>query len=305
METKDNEPVEITSSLSSPADRGKYRLNPKVPPLNYEQTQNAVKDLFEATPPYLPTERAYKDPQYSNQNFCLVSFLPAKGAQPDKDGFFGFLKVRGVFPTTEDASKRAEWIIQNHDSYHRIYTAHIGAPFPMCADGHRHSKDDFEVEVKHATEKTFKEAMREKDENDRKEREDIKDREAKLLEETDEDFKMDPIDQYTQTQVKRAQLIWTYKETAGKLPALRNSIRKACKELEELDKEYPDFYNQHYERYMESRRKVGLTDEKVEEQGSFIKYLAGDVDLDFDPMTQPEEVPEGSYGQVGTPLKPQ
>ncbi len=300
-----NEPVEITSSLTSPADRGQYRLNPRVPPLTHEQTKAAVEDLLVPEPPYIPTERDYKDPQYSNQNFCLVSFVPAKGATPDKDGFFGFIKVRGVFATTEEASRRAEWLIQNSDSYHKIYTAHVGAPFPMVSDGHRFSKEDFEVESKEAANKTFKQSMREKDQAEKQERDEIKERESKLLETASDDFKEDPLDTYTMSQAKRAQLIWTYKRTVEKLPALRNSIRGVSKQLLELDNEYPEFYNQYYEKYMESRRQVGLTDEKVAEQDSFISYMGSDVKLDFDPLSEAEAVPDGGYGQVGQPLKPQ
>ena len=107
------------------------------------------------------------------------------------------------------------------------------------------------------------------------------------------------------SQAKRAQLIWTYKRTVDKLPALRNSIRGVSKQLVELDNEYPEFYNQYYEKYMESRRQVGLTDEKVAEQDSFISYMGSDVKLDFDPLSESEAVPEGAYGQVGQPLKPQ
>ena len=298
-------PVEITSSLTSPSDRGQYRLNPNVPPLTHEQTMAAVKDLFVKKPPYIPTERDYKDPQYSNQNYCLVSFVPSKGAKPDSDGFYGFIKVRGVFPTTEEASRRAEWLIQNSDSYHKIYTATIGAPFPMCADGNRHSQDEFEVESKQAADKTFKQAMKEKDEKDKNDVDDIKQREAKLLETGEDDYKEEPIEIYTMSQAKRAQLIWTYKRTVEKLPALRNSIRGVSKQLDELDTEHPDFYNEYYEKYMESRRKVGLTDEKVCEQDSFIAYMGGDVELDFDPLSEPEPVKEGTFGQVGQPLKPQ
>ena len=186
------EPVEITSRLSSTADRGQYRLYPKVPPLSHEQTAAALADLHVPQPPYIPTERDYKDPQFSNQNFCLVSFVPAKGASPDQDGFFGFLKVRGVFATTEEASRRAEWLIQNSDSYHKIYTAHVGAPFPMVLDGQRFSQEDFEVESKEAANKTFKQSMRDKEQHEKQERDDIKEREAKLLETTADDFKEDP-----------------------------------------------------------------------------------------------------------------
>jgi hypothetical protein len=306
-----NEPVTVTSSLTAPRDRTQYRTKPDVPPLSYDETKRAVEDLYVPQIPYFPTERHYKDPQYSNQNFCLVSFVPAKGASPDPDGFFGFIKVRGVFATTEEASQRAEWLIQNADSYHKIYTATIGAPFPMVADAKQYAKEDFEVQVKKSAEKTINQVIKEKDAEDKRELETIKEREAKLLkdskiaQESPDDYKVDPLEKYTMNQVKRAQLIWTYKETVAKLAPLRNNIRNASKEILEMDSEYPDFYNQFYEKYMESRRQVGLTDEKVAEQGSFIKYMVGDVKLDFDVLSEVEPVDEGSYGQVGQPLRGQ
>ena len=118
------------SSLSNPMDRNSSR--PSVPPLTDQETKQAMSVLNNTSLLSFPqVERRYADPPVEGQKIVLVSFVPAKGAQPDQHGVFGFAKVRGSYLTEHEANDRAEYLVKNVDSYHPIYHARVGQPFPL------------------------------------------------------------------------------------------------------------------------------------------------------------------------------
>ena len=119
-------------SLVSPSDRKNMPYAPKnvEEPLNADQIQQAMevksKDIT-----FAQVDRYYADPYQPNQKIALVSFVPSSGAKPDKDNIYGMMKVRGVYATEEEANERAEFLIRNVDSYHEVYHAYVGRPFPV------------------------------------------------------------------------------------------------------------------------------------------------------------------------------
>lgn len=283
METKEqqtevNHPEwEKQNSLTSPLDRKeeKLQLNKGVT-LTEKEVETAFEELnVKCLKKFPRVEKFYADPEISGQKICLHSFVPAKGATPDKSGVFGFVKFRGVFATEQEANDRAEEIIRNVDSYHSIYHSFAGRPFPLSFEK-RYVENVKEVELVEKTVKTISDDIKTKRDKDKKEMEEIKEREKQLLEESKQEHE-DPFETYTTLQVKKAQLSWTYRETMKKLEQMKANILKAREEVLKYDEEHPEFKEQYLEKYKNARKEAGLP----ENDDSFMKYLGQDIDIGF------------------------
>ena len=115
---------------------------PRAPMVFTEEEVSILHEKLNKDVRELQVDKYYADPKIYGQNICLVSFIPSSGASPDKDGIYGMMKVRGVYATDEEANERAEFIIRNIDSYHEIFHANVGRPFPVT------ERNDFANTVK-------------------------------------------------------------------------------------------------------------------------------------------------------------
>jgi hypothetical protein len=265
------------NSLTAPGD---FDVNtPKDPPTTL--TESEVKDAFQDlvisdfVNKYPRNEKYFADPIYHNQVYTLHSFVPAKGAKPNSKGVYGMVKFRGSFPTLEEANERAEWIIRNADSYHSIYTGYCGRPFPLAFNPNYVSETN-EVDIKQQVVETVSHDLKSRREKEKRELEEIKEREKKLLAESQ--GPEDPYETYTTLRVKKAQLTWTYKETMAKMEQMKESIIKAREEIEKMDKEDVNYSKEYMDRYMKAREESGL---KTDMENSFIRYMVEDVDIGF------------------------
>lgn len=260
------------SSLTAPNDRksNTFRIAEKKD-LTAEETAAAKQDLYEVdyTKKYPATERTFADPNIPGQKLCLVSFVPSVDATPDKDGVYGMIKVRGSYDTEEDASDKAEMLIRTVDSYHKIYTAFVGRPFPITTSS-KWSGDVDEIDIKKKVTEIISKDIKRQRQEEKKEIEDIKEREKKLMADVEKDF--DPYERYIELRVKKAQLAWTYLETRKKMDEMKESILKTREEIQELDEENPNFLSSYKDKYMEARREAGLKDDDA----SFLSYLGDD-----------------------------
>jgi len=260
------------SSLTAPWDKTEdEEVDSSQPRLSKKETQEAKKELVqnELLTLFPKSDRFYADPMYGNQVYCLHSFVPTKGAKPDDQGVYGFIKCRGTFSTTAEADQRAEWIIRNTDSYHTIQTAYVGRPFPIFKGNY--IKEVNSVDIKQKAIDTTSEHIKQKREEERKEVESIKQREEKLMEETKEDYIKPPEEVYTELQVKRANLVHFYVEARNKLEELKGKILKTRADIKAMDDE-SDVYREDYkDRYMKARAAAGITEEQKE--ANFMTYL--------------------------------
>ena len=264
------------NSLVSPADRDKSGAHQvrNMEPLSMEETTNAMKALTKDLR-FAQVDRYYADPALTNQKIALVSFIPSKGARPDKDNIYGMMKVRGVFATEEEANERAEFLIRNVDSYHDLFHAYVGRPFPVT------TSEGFAVELKSIdirkkTTEMISEDILSKKAQEKKEMTEIQDKEKKLLEQSKRaqaDEPEDPFEVYITSQVKRAQLAWTYHETQAKMDQMKRSFDDAVSTIVELDAANPEFINMYKEKYMQARKESNIP----EDHDSFLKYLGMDV----------------------------
>jgi hypothetical protein len=228
----------------------------------------------------LQVDRYYADPNQHGQNICLVSFIPSTGATPDKDNIYGMMKVRGVYATEEEANERADFIIRNVDSYHEIFHCKVGRPFPITNDN-EFASTVHKIDIRKKTTELISKDILNKKKEEKEEMMEIQDREKNLLEESkkaQEGGKMDEFDEYITMNVKRAQLLWTYKETKEKLKQMKKSYLSSIERIKELDEGYPNFKDEYKEKYMSARREAGIPDEK----SSFVEYLGLDIDTDWD-----------------------
>lgn len=271
---------ELQNSLTAPSDKvngaeNTYKLG--APSLTEEEVKSAMSELnVQSFVQKFPRfERFYSDPQLQNQNYALVSFVPSKGATPDTDGVYGMLKVRGTFPTEDEAMLRAEYLIRNGDSYHSIYNTYVGRPFPL-AGNKKYIMDTTEVDIKKKIVDSTSTEIRKKRDEERQTMKEIQEREKELLADV-ERTEPDPYDSYTELMVKKAQLSWTYHQTLLKMEEMKKNIIKSREEIVKLRSENEDYHSQYFKRYMDAREKAGLpsTDD------SFIKYMAEDLDLGF------------------------
>jgi hypothetical protein len=276
--SSDLPPKHPQTSLTAPNDRtsSTFRISEKVN-LTTDESRDAVQDLLvkDIIRNYPATERTFADPSIPGQKLCLVSFIPSVDAVPDKDGVYGMMKVRGCYDNEEEADDRAELLIRTVDSYHKIFTAFVGKPFPATTSS-KWSADMNEIDIKKKVTEVISKDIKRQRMEEKKEIEDIKDREKKLMEDVEKDF--DPYERYIELRVKKAQLVWTYLETQKKMDEMKESIVKTREEIAELDAEEPSFFSTYREKYMLARRDAGLKDDDA----SFLSYLGDDDEKEIE-----------------------
>lgn len=275
------------SSLTAPEDRNlenKWRPQQGVPPLIETELNEAMKSLNDTSfvEKFPAVDRTYQDPPIPLQTIGLISFIPAKGAKPNEKGVFGFAKLRGNYGSTLEADQRAEYIIRNVDSYHKIYHSYVGRPFPIT-ESSDYSADTSEIDIRRETTEAISRNIKEHKEKEHKNIQEIKEREEQLLNESkkareDDNMKepdTDPYENYITLSVKKAQLSWTFLEHLKKLNEVREIIIKTRQEIVEMNEKYPDYREQYFNKYMEARKQAGLDIENI--QDTFMKFMVEDA----------------------------
>jgi hypothetical protein len=269
------------SSLTAPEDRNRvspWKPQQHEPPLSNSHLEIAFRDLNKITN-YPKIDRVYIDPPIHSQSIGLISFTPAKGATPNEKGIFGFAKLRGNYPSTEEANLRAEYIIKNVDSYHNIYHTHVGRPFPLTTSS-EFSFEVNEIDLKKEITQSVSSHIKDKKEDEQKIAAEIKQREEQLLDESKKED-VDPYENYITLQVKKAQLSWTYLEHTKKLEEVKGIIIKTREELKTLDLEHPTFKESYYKKYMDARKEAGIKETDEAGYSNFIKFMIEEADLGF------------------------
>lgn len=238
------------------------------------------KDLRE-----LQVDRFYRDPEQLNQNVGLFSFCPSPGAMPDKDGFYGFAKIRGVYCNEEDANNRADYLIKTCDSYHQIFNCEIGAPFPLISnanDGEKFAETVKRVDIKTKAAEVISENIIKKRNEAKEELRNIRQKEQQLIEESKRvrkgELDDDPFEVYITQQVKRAHLIYGYEDLIKKLKEIKFSYINTTKLINELEETNPEFLESYRKKYYEARDNAGINDDNE----GFIKYLGMDKIKDIE-----------------------
>ena len=281
-ETYNHPEWEKENSLTAPLDRDPartYKPNQGHRNLSEEEVENAMKVLDNKSyvKNFLSVERKYADPVDPMQRIGLFSFVPAKGATPNERGIYGFAKLRGNYATDVEASEKAEFLIRNVDSYHQIYHAYVGRPFPLTVSSD-YSGEQTKIDVRKSLEQSVSNSVKSKKDEERRQIKEIEEREKQLLEDSKKEEE-DPEDFYTTLKVKKAQITWTYLETLKKLEEMKEIIIKTRKQIEELDEKDPSYSKNYFKKYCDARESAGL-DNSVNND-TFMKFLVEDADLGF------------------------
>lgn len=272
-----------SSSLTTPGDAPKFKPSSE-PPLTEEQATEAISELNiqTFTNKFPKVDRNFADPPISLQTYGLVSFIPAKGATPNKKGIYGFAKLRGNYATEIEANQRAEMLIKEVDSVHTIYHTYVGRPFPLTVR-RDYAAETSEVDIRRDTTESVSMAIKEQKDEDKKKAEEIKSRERELMEDVSGDRPQEEIDldEYITLNVKKAQLAWTYLEHIKKIKEIKNVLVNTRKAVVEADAEHPEFRTLFYKKYTDAREKSGLTTSLEEDakRDGFLRYLIEDVKL--------------------------
>jgi hypothetical protein len=273
---------EKENSLTSPSDRDPsrtYKPNQGHPPLSEDDVNKAMSSLDNRkfVQKFLRVERKYADPVEPMQRIGLISFVPAKGATPNEKGIYGFAKIRGNYPTDSEASERAEFLIRNADSYHQIYHAYVGRPFP-CTISSDYSEETSEIDLKKAMTESVSASIKDKKNTERREIKEIEDREEQLLAESKQEEE-EPIEFYTTLRVKKAQVTWTYLETQKKLDEMKETIIKTREQIKTMENESDEYEKHYFKKYCDARAESGL--DNATNQDTFMKFLVEDHPLPF------------------------
>ena len=277
---KEHEEWSKENSLTSQEDRIKennWRPDQSAPKLTNDQVKYAMNELnvTSFTDKFPKVDRVYSDPQVPLQAIGLISFTPAKGATPNKDGVFGFAKLRGNFSSKMEADERAEYLIRKVDSYHKIYHTYVGRPFPITFSS-SYSSETNEVDIRKEMAETISSDIKSHKQEDQKTIEEIRQREEKLLDESKQDEE-DPFETYITLKVKKAQLEWTYLEHLKKVKEIKKIVLQTRETLSAMDNTNPEFVKNYFEKYMKARLEAGFKEESLEK--SFISYMGEDIKL--------------------------
>lgn len=277
-----HEEHEIENSLTAPSDRDPartYKPTQGEPSLNEVEVKNAMEvlDNNKFIKKFMKVERRYADPVEPMQRIGLFSWVPAKGATPNENGFYGFIKLRGNYPTDQEASERAEFLIRNVDSYHQIYHAYVGRPMP-CTTKSDFSDNTNEIDLRKEMTESVSSSIKSKKKSESQQIREIEDREKKLLSESKKEEE-DPLEFYTTLRVKKAQVTWTYLETQKKMDEMKDIIIKTRKQIEEMEKGNDEYAKSYFKKYCDARDESGL--DNATNQDTFMKFLVEDTKLDF------------------------
>lgn len=287
---------EKENSLTTPEDRdheNKWRPEQGAPQLSDEEVNSAIKELNNSafTTKFPRVDRTYADPPPPLQNIGLLSFVPAKGAQPNENGVYGFAKLRGNYASEQEADQRAEFLIRNVDSYHQIYHTYVGRPFPMTASS-KYSADTNEIDIRKEMTESISNDVKQKKQDELKTVQEIKKREDELVADTKKE-EVDPYDEYITLRVKKAQLSWTYLEHVKKMKEIKDIILRTRKEIEKLEEDNSEYKEKYYDKYMNARKESGFKDTPEEMEANFLKFLVEEANLPGIDETFVMEVGEG------------
>ena len=273
---------EKESSLTTPDDRvreNNWRPEQGAPQLSENEVTSAMEELNNVsfTTKFQRVDRTYADPPPPLQTTGLLSFVPAKGAQPNANGVYGFAKLRGNYSTQQEAEQRAEFLIRNVDSYHQIYHTYVGRPFPMTASS-KYSAETNEIDIRKEMTESVSNNVKQKKQDELKTVQEIKAREEALVADTKKE-EVDPYDEYITLRVKKAQLSWTYLEHVKKMKEIKDIIVRTRKEIGKMEEENSDYKEKYYDKYMTARKESGFKDTQEELQANFMKFLVEDAHL--------------------------
>ena len=247
-------------------------------PLTGKALNDAFEDLCINRVSYATCDRKYNDPEINGQTYALYSFIPSKGVQPDSDGFYGFIKIRGVFGRIQEAEEKAKDLIQ-YFSANQIFICQVGKPSPV--EKELKNKENV-LDIDHPKrEEKFSELITDQTLKEKREIEEILQKE--------EDLKADvakgpgdksPLQKYIELVQKRATCSYLYTQHKQKLAETKETVLRARAQIADMDSEYPDLKDEYMDHYLQKIKDSGI-DKATDDMALMIKNYVGKDDLEF------------------------
>jgi Family of unknown function (DUF5832) len=249
-------------------------------PLTDDELDKAFSDLY-VDDTYIKVDRKYADPQLRGQNYALYSFVPSRDVQPDADGVYGFIKIRGAFNRVEEAEERAKELIQ-YFSASKVFMCELGVPTPVKSRVESDNVLEVENPRKNADVVKFTDLMKDQSADEKHQIEEIKQREEQLKEDVakkPED--KEPIQIYLELSHKRATCAYLYTQHKNKLQETKDIIIATRKQLSDMDEKHPNLKQEYMDHYNKTCADCGI-DKATDDMAVMIKkYIGEDPDLDF------------------------
>ena len=237
---------------------------------------------------YPPVEKRWADPQLPGQLYCSFSFTPAKGVQPNNDGLFGLLKIRGTFPNEQERDSHAEYLVNEIDSYHAVNHGYVGQPIPVTTDDDdRYTLEVENVALQKKLQEHMSEDMKQRKAKELKDMEEAKQRakEIERRQESKETSMEDDLSKYTALSGKRANMIFAIFTLLKQLKQYKDTLIQTLNEIERLDGQFPEFKTAFLDKYNQIAAERGISTK----DNPIAFFLAGPVpfDLNIIPDTLP------------------
>jgi len=257
--------------------------NDKQAPLEGEFADNAIKALFKKNM-FPKINRRFVDPiQRSEPQFALFSYIRKTDLELEsffesihptlspehkllmeqlknrKELIHGVGKIRGAFYTLSEAEARAEEIIRQVDSSNSVFTCKIGVPFPLVVEGF--AEETSTVDLQNEVESTLADNIKQKRNKERREMEEIKEREAALRADVAKDPSLDDLENYITNRVKLAHLRYAIDQHNIKREEALGFEKDCINFLLELEAKNPLFETQYIERYESGRKAAKVSDD--------------------------------------------
>jgi len=237
------------------------KFTPDADPLTKDQVKTASKILLKKNYVKLEFPRVNKlrrDPRLDRQEIFLFTFIPSAQASADKDGVFGCIKMRGNFPSVEEADEYAEKLLVN-DSYNEILYGRVGVEMPLSLDPN-YCENTKEIDIRARQDAIARSFLKKKRDEENKEKEEIMDRQKALLEDTKEtkEKTYDDLEFYTTLKTKYANVRYMLDEHDKKKVELETIRDKSRAEIVALDKSYPDYSKSYKKKYEDACKASGI-----------------------------------------------
>ena len=213
----------------------------------------------------------------SSQVKCMTSFIPLS---TPVHGVYGLFKLRCVAGSDEEIQEKEKFIINNIDQTHTLWTGDTGkwlllttnTDFSMNVEAYNPEEDAAkEAEKNNEINKEINRTIRGSENLERmrieKIQKECEERQRELEEDVLRPEDPDSIDNYIQLHVKKAQFTQYLDDNTKKLHNVKLSLDRIRDDISTMNKKFPKYKFQAKEKYLETRRSVGISDDAYDPTG--------------------------------------
>ena len=232
-------------------------FHPDYPPLGRDEVGTAAVNGQIVEYPALV--RKHVDPAISNQIYGNISFNLFETPKIFKGkNVYGFVKIRGNHESVEVARADASRIVREVDSKFLVAIGPVGVWVPIT-ESISAIKDLYDVKDSDQGISLRDEAIKDKEKEDQKKIQEIKEAEERLVEGGDIYDNQDSLKFYTMKRVTDMTLYETNRAQYLKLRSIQKTLIEQRILLKNLEEKHPEYSTSWVELYNQERKKSGIT----------------------------------------------